>query len=376
MALSALALLTTKGQTNKTTTITSASITPSANCLLVACTNRHDVEALSISTTLSNVGTWTQATVTNSGQRVSIFYANVTGSPGTGTITITGASSLAIPWRLEIAETTGHNTSAPVTQSKTGFGNSSTLTLTLDSTPAASSMVVGYVGDVSGAGVTAGTGFTEIHDSATNSGIARTQLQYDLASADTTCDWSTLNTSNNAAVAIEIAEASSGTNVTGTIATNFGALTATATGLRGVRGTIATAFGGLTATATGARTVFGAISSGFGALTATASGAVKRFGTVATDFGALTATAVGKVTRTGVVSSAFGALTATANGLRTVYGVISTAFGGLTATATQVVADTNPQTVSFYDSGHTGTYRDSGHTATQLDRGHTATTRE
>lgn len=62
--------------------------------------------------------------------------------------------------------------------------------------------------------------------------------------------------------------------VTGTASAAFGALTATATGVRTVIGTASAAFGGLTATASGTRTVSGTAAAALGALTATAQGTV------------------------------------------------------------------------------------------------------
>lgn len=94
---------------------------------------------------------------------------------------------------------------------------------------------------------------------------------------------------------VAVKSAAGGAEVTGTINTNFGALTATAVATRTVVGTVATNFGGLTATATATRTVTGAISTNFGGLTATAAATRTVTGTISTSFGGLTATATGTV---------------------------------------------------------------------------------
>lgn len=204
--LSDLALLDTASSTSKTATIVSPTVTPASDCLLVAFVSRSSSGGtFSISTTLANVGSWTEITLVVGVVRMSIFYAVVTGSPGSGTITITATTNLSADWRLTVCETTGHDTTAPVPQNNTGGGTATTLSILLPAAPAAGSMTVGFVTDINGTDVTPGAGFAELQDVIV--GGNRTEIEYDNTSPGDTIDWSTLNTTNNAGIAIEVAAA-------------------------------------------------------------------------------------------------------------------------------------------------------------------------
>lgn len=169
-----------------------------------------DHTALTISDTLGTL-TWTKhreaRSTTSNFWRLAVWTTQATGN-ATGTVTI-GTDS-ASRWNIQAFKVTGHNTTTPVPQSQlTINGTGTTLTVTLDSTPAATSMVMGAVGSEGDAdGVSQGTGFTLLLDTTSGAAAeARMNSQYDLASADTTCDWSGLATTANEGVAIEIAEA-------------------------------------------------------------------------------------------------------------------------------------------------------------------------
>ncbi|MEU3161787.1 LamG-like jellyroll fold domain-containing protein [Streptomyces griseoincarnatus] len=86
---------------------------------------------------------------------------------------------------------------------------------------------------------------------------------------------------------------SGGTNVTGSGAAAFGALTGTAAGTRGVAGAAAASLGGLTAAAAGVRSVTGTAAAQFGALVATAAAPTLVTGSATAAFGGLTGTARG-----------------------------------------------------------------------------------
>jgi len=215
MALSAPSNLTGVTSTANTDNIATGSISPSSNSLLIVSvgnTNNSITTISSISTTLSNVGSWTivQDTVDIGGGKdlsSGVAYALVTGAPGSGTITTT--FSVATRHKImRVAEVTGHDTSTPVVQNKTNTGTSTGLTVTLDSTPDAANMVFATVKDVGLGTITAGSGFTEIGETVLDSSQDSTiQTQYDYQSADTTADWTTLGGTGNVGAAIEIAEA-------------------------------------------------------------------------------------------------------------------------------------------------------------------------
>lgn len=210
MAPSNPALLDTTTDGAGGSSLTSGSISPSNNCLLViAFTGRRNdntaISVSSISTTLSNVGSWTivqrdEEKATGLQQITAVAYALVSGSPGTGTITVNHTADV-LRRSVHVAETTGHDTSTPVPQNAT----SDTNTVTLSSSPASDSIVFGAVSSRA-SGIGPGTGFTEIAETTPGGGAAITcQTQYDNGSASTTCDWS--GTSNPIGVAIEIAAA-------------------------------------------------------------------------------------------------------------------------------------------------------------------------
>lgn len=135
-----VSLLTTALGSTAGTTVVSPSISPSSNALIVvafamAVTTTTDINSASISSTLSNLGSWTVVRMTNTGSPVLaslVAYAKVTGAPGTGTVTVT-TSSLSRRV-LHVIEVLGASASAPVAQSKTG-STTTTMTVTLDAKP-------------------------------------------------------------------------------------------------------------------------------------------------------------------------------------------------------------------------------------------------
>lgn len=205
---------------------TTPSISPSANALLyvgvaVFISNADPGTISSITTTLSGVGSWTvhsPVASSNSRMRLAIATAQCGASPGTGTITVNLSGLGATRWIVFVGEVTGHDTTTPITQSKNNSAASGTsITVTLDSTPASTSLVLGMVLDnyATNTNIASGTDFSElVEQEITN---IQAQMQYNLNDADTTCDWSSLNGAGTAsggllAIAIEIAEASGGTN--------------------------------------------------------------------------------------------------------------------------------------------------------------------
>lgn len=219
MALSTPTVLANIESADSLSSLATASFAVNSGDLIIVTANvgsTSDHTALTISDTLGTL-TWTKhqeaRTTTSNFWRLVVWTAQAT-STTSGTVTV--GTDEGSRWNIHVAKVTGHNTSSPVTQSaKTEGGTATTLTVTLSGSPAATSMVYGAVGSEGETdGVTAGTGFTELQD--TTSGAAaesRQQTQYDLTSADTTCDWSSLATTANGGVAIEIAEASTAVSI-------------------------------------------------------------------------------------------------------------------------------------------------------------------
>ena len=211
--------LLTAGQLN------SASISPSANALLVivhtvlASSGSGWTDAVSDSFG-ANLGDWTSVGVEIDGAatvHMWLHYAQCGATPGSGTVSVDpSGGTKQIMFVLEV---TGHNTTSPVTQYKT-YSSDATPTspeITLDSSPASGSLVLGAIGGGPGttsSGATSGTGFTELADTrvaAPRLPVTSCAVQYDNGSADTTCDWSLSNYGQTiTGIALEIAAADSG----------------------------------------------------------------------------------------------------------------------------------------------------------------------
>lgn len=111
---------------------------------------------------------------------------------GSTTFTVGALAGACHVVRVEVFTYTGFDTSTPIQQTKqktsTGTGADS---LTLDSAPASSSEVIGFLYSVMNAGsgsVTFGTGWTEIHD-ATTADWDNIQSQTRTGSTSTTVGW-------------------------------------------------------------------------------------------------------------------------------------------------------------------------------------------
>lgn len=184
-----------------TNTCTSASISPSNDALLVViCGGSAVAGTLAFSsTTLSNVGSWSSSTqVADANTKINIFWAKITGSAGTGTVTFTGfgtpGATRAIMHVIEVSNGTS------VAQSKSGsVAATTTPSLTLDATPATTSLVIAGIAHVSAA-TTPGANFTEISENNGNRGM---ESQYDAGSATTTVDWTT-GSATHVMAAIEV----------------------------------------------------------------------------------------------------------------------------------------------------------------------------
>jgi hypothetical protein len=230
MAISTPSVLDTTTNTSAVTTITSGSISPTANALLVVMASMesgddpgaYDYNTNGIDDSLTGTGTWTKhediAQDPGNNIRVAIWTAQAGGSPGSGTITVGRQFSTTSRNTIHVVEiATGFDTTTPVPQSKSvgdGGAGASTYSVTLDSTPASDSCLFGFIviEDDTDADVTAGTGYTELADTnTTGSHDIQQQCQYDLtAPSDGICDWSSTTGDQMLAAAIEVQAAAAG----------------------------------------------------------------------------------------------------------------------------------------------------------------------
>jgi hypothetical protein len=214
MAISTPTLLDASSSSSNNTTITSGSISPTGDSLLVVIFygRKSATGGVSgVSDTLSGTGTWTerQTVLGDDDQymRVSIWTAQAGSSPGSGTITVTLDANFARKVMHTIEVASGFDTTTPYEQGGTNEGSSSTLSITLGASPASDSLVIGGVGSAdSPSNISPGSGYTELTetDPMFGAGNLVAECEYDLTPTSTTVDWSGLATTNNAGVAIEI----------------------------------------------------------------------------------------------------------------------------------------------------------------------------
>lgn len=185
-----------------TNTCTSASISPSANSLLIiTCVTGAAAGTFAVSsTTLSGISSWGVIQQSSGNERVGIIWAKITGSPGTGTITVGG---FGIPGTtraaMHVMEVVG---AKEIRQTKIGTTTSASPSISLDYTPLASSLVIGAIG-LYGVTIPPGTNFTELSESNANRAL---QTQYDLTNATTTVNWLLGASTLVAMAAIEITD--------------------------------------------------------------------------------------------------------------------------------------------------------------------------
>ena len=224
MALSTPSYISETTSTSASTSVTTASFTPTANALVLISiglgTFTSDPGTISVSSDTfgAGMGAWTsigQANVSGSNPwRVAVFWAIAGASPGSGTVTL-GWSVNSARQSLHVWEVaSGYDSTTPIvlasvgTNTFTGASGSGTLDVTLGSTPAATSLACGtIVSSGDGAGITPGTGFTELRETDSGGSPSGTlQTEYDATPVDTSVDWSDLAL-EGAGVAFEIQEA-------------------------------------------------------------------------------------------------------------------------------------------------------------------------
>lgn len=206
-------VLSSVAATTAAATITSGLLSPAANALLIvaACTTANTVQTYTPASILDTLTggslTWTKYEVLHNpadSSCVAVFVAQCGATPGTGIVTVTFAVNSSRRVIHVVQQAIDFHTTTPVAQSKTGTGVATTLTVTLDATPAAGSLVLGFVCSRDSA-ITPGSGFTELVElvASTNTSL---EVEYDNASSPAAVDWSDLNTATNTAVVLEIAE--------------------------------------------------------------------------------------------------------------------------------------------------------------------------
>lgn len=224
----AFADLTTAADSTGGTSQVTASISPSADALILAWVGDTKVSTNLAAPTLSGNGlTWVQvATQTydangnNPFSRLTLFRA-MGASPSAGAVTIsTGAESMTgFTWsivQVTGTDTSGTNGSGAVVQSATNFDSSSlatSLTVTLSAFSSASNATAGgFVLAPSTATLVAGSGFTIINQASHTAPNTRIGTER-LLGNDTTVDVSWSGVASVAGIAAEIKSAEVGVNL-------------------------------------------------------------------------------------------------------------------------------------------------------------------
>lgn len=206
--------------TTPANSITTGTISPSANSLLLvrvgsrdATTHTHTAPTV---TSLTNVGSWTQieqdTQADTGGAKItqSWWWAKVTGSAGSGTIT--GHLSISCDdQEIEVYEcSAGYDATTPIRQSVKALNNTgTTISATYASAPLSNSVVMSGVFQNSSVSDITGTGgWTELTDGRTG-GVICWQTQYDTSNTATAVSNSGLpNNKARVLIAFEVAAAS------------------------------------------------------------------------------------------------------------------------------------------------------------------------
>ena len=185
------------------TSVVSSSVSPSSNALLVVCigqTAGADNNVSSITTSLSNVGSWTIAAeihevVGAAYNDSAIAWAKVTGAPGTGTVTANFAGGTGYTAGISVVEfASGYHATPTGTTGTATAVSGSEFTVTAGASPAAASTMFGCLWGTSGFNTdnayAADTGFTELEEGFGWYALGLSyewQVVYDAAGADSTC---------------------------------------------------------------------------------------------------------------------------------------------------------------------------------------------
>lgn len=206
--------LTTGSSTTNTTSYTTASITPTANQLVLIAVMPTVTSGTTPTMTVSGTGlTWVQENTSTPGFRTMVVFRAMGASPTAGALTITAAASVtSCLWsvvQFDGIDTTGTNGSGAIAQSfNASPGSTNNLSSSFPTTPAAGN------GGFAGVGIAVqelpvgGTGWTtqSTSQSAPTSGLAG--LYADTCPAAVTATWTTAT--NSFLVGVEILAAAGG----------------------------------------------------------------------------------------------------------------------------------------------------------------------
>lgn len=202
--------LTTAASATDATSYVTASISPSANKLILACVHSWSQSGNVTPTLTGNGLTWVavNSAISIGGARVTVFRA-MGASPSVGAVTIDCGGQIQYRQEWSIAEfggvdTGGTNGSAAIVQSATNIGPATSLTMTLGAFGSTNNATYGAFGvHTDDADIVVGSGFTQLGEVTQfgETGAIMTEFRGD---NDTTVDASWTTLSDVAGVAVEI----------------------------------------------------------------------------------------------------------------------------------------------------------------------------
>lgn len=222
MALAGPTLLTADPDTANTDTYATPSVSPTAGALIVVGVLNTD-GSNAIQPTLSSAfsvvgGSWgsPEATAQNSTgvERVSLFSAVATGTPGSGAITASFGGDAQTGCIIIAVEYTGQDGTDPVLQPQanghSGAGVTSTTVTLAGALGAATNQMLAFIGHNTNEDQTAGGGGTEVasSDVGYNTPTERFAAYFEVGGNSLSASWSTSSRANS--VACEIVEAAAG----------------------------------------------------------------------------------------------------------------------------------------------------------------------
>lgn len=170
MAVTA-ALLTSGASTTAVTPTSTASVSPTANDLLILAIHVTVVTSPISTPTITGLGlTWNLGLIQQingvATRRVGYWYAQCGASPGSGAITVTGSGNAWSGLCHAVIRCAGHNTAAPINQTNVAFTGSNPLNQTLAAyaSPGNRYVTIWATSNNSAGTITAPTDFTEFSE--------------------------------------------------------------------------------------------------------------------------------------------------------------------------------------------------------------------
>jgi hypothetical protein len=195
---------------------TTASFTPTAGSIVIACcavreaTGGAPAPDITISNTHAGSWSWDRITISDAAANrhtLAAFVAEAPSAPGAGTVTFSLSENVN---RTEHAIFEVGAALSSIAGTITGTGTTATPSVTLTSSPAADSVIIGVLASVAHtATITPGAGFTTLLQTPSTS-LTALHIEYDLTPTGTTVDWSGAGTTSNLAIAFEIPAAAVG----------------------------------------------------------------------------------------------------------------------------------------------------------------------